>query len=206
MATTTEKNKTTAAAAPLAIPTLDRDAWKKDLPEGFSDADFKKVGALTPIYSSEYAFANKLPPAVGWIVRLEMVQIDKTKEEEPRPFLRVELLSDNIGILGAKRDQKAVHIKKGEDILVPVSGAIKNIEQIKIACVDPMNIYLAKFEVVGQEQVNDKPSAMWVIDTQLNKNTRPRDGRFLLNTSQVNPNPIKEYVTTDGEVVAVPQN
>lgn len=160
--------------------------FSKFLPEGYDAKDLRKVGGLTPIYAPKLAFEQKWDPVVGFIDRvmvLDMGEEIKDEKQRYRPFLVVELTSPNKGAVGPKSEQEVVSLNKGDDILVPVSGSIKNVKALEIAATDPANVYLGMFRVLGEKDLQQagKPSPMWVIDARLHSKTKKREGRFLLS-------------------------
>lgn len=195
-----KNDKNTAPAADVK----DDFDYSQFLPEGYDAKELRKVGGLTPIYAAGPAYENKWPPCAGWIVGIEVLDMGgehKDPKQRFRPFLRLESTCKTKAAVGKKREQEIVDIDVGQDILMPLSGNIRNVKEIQIASADPKNTYLGIFRVTGSRQVNDEPSEMWVIDSRLHPKARVREGRFLLTQTQNIPAQMQEGgVTATGEV------
>lgn len=179
--------------------------YSKYLPEGFEAADLKKLGGLTPIYSAEAAVEHKLPPCVGWMDRIEKLDIggekEKNHDQRYRDFIRVQLTYATKGITGAGDNAELVEVNAGEDILMPMSGAIKNIVSLRAAISDPSKVYLGFFRPTGEQLDTGRPSPMWVIDAQLHPKSVKREGRFALPANVVHTPEISgQGVTPTGAV------
>lgn len=145
----------------------------KFLPEGFSLDDFKKVGGLRPICVPE---PNMGRPIVGYIVaELDMPQ---RKDKSDWSALLITLISPAM----AKAGEDIVEIPPGREVLIPVSGSIKNNGDVRAAALDPKNVYIGIFTVTGQVDVG-KASDMWDYDVRVAMDKpQPRTGAFALYT------------------------
>lgn len=173
------------AASSKPTTTEEKDIFAEFMPAGWDSADNRKVGGLDPIYAFKGAYEQKWPPVIGLMVGIELldmgVAIEDPKQRH-REFLRVELKTATKGVLGSNEKQEVVECAVGSDILIPMSGAIKNIKTIRTLIGDVNNVYLGCFMVTGQLPLNQpgKPTPMWQIDARINNKAVPREGRFNL--------------------------
>ena len=145
----------------------------KFLPEGFSLDDFEKVGGLRPICPPEI---NAEVPVVGILVALLDMPPRKSDNSAWQGLL-VHLLST---AQAQTMDGEIVSISAGNDIIVPVGGALRNNQDLLSAAVDPYKVTPVIFEVLGQRDTG-KQSLMWDYEVKLAfKKQRPRDGAFAL--------------------------
>ena len=184
-----------AKNAPAAGPAADDEMvddfdYSKFLPEGYEADGLKKIGSLVPIYAAKLAFEQGWDPVVGKLISIDVRDMgDKIPDPKQRyrEFALVELAHPTKAVTGSGDNQRVVAVKKGEDVLVPVSGNIKNIRDLRVAAADPGNISLVVFRCIGSRKLNvpGKPSPMWVIDARIHAKTTPRVGRYLLSTAQI---------------------
>jgi hypothetical protein len=197
MAAAKGDNKQTAAEV---------DPFAGYMPEGFDAKENKKVGGLTPIWGPKPAWEQKWPPCVGFMVCVETIDHGeeiKDPKQRYREYIRMEAQVPTKGVLGPKNEQDVIDIKVGDDILMPMSGNIKNIKTIRGLIADRDNVYLAMFQVTGQQDTG-QPTPMWKIDARINSKKTPRAGRFALPPSanfvpQLSGQP-GGGVTSDGRV------
>lgn len=153
--------------------------YSKFLPEGFEAKELRKIGGLTPIYAGKLALEQKWSPCVGYIVAMET--LDMGEDEEPkqryREFLIIEVSAPTKGVLGPKNEQEIVDVEKGGQILMPLSGNLKNIKSLRAAAGDSKRVYVGVFRVTGQKDTG-RPTEMWVIDARIHPKTIERTGRF----------------------------
>ena len=178
-------------------------------------------GKLAPIFNLEMAHARKLA-CFGKIVRLEGIPMtepvvkkingeDVTVDSGIRYFLRMEAIKPTLGTRGDRDQQEEVPVKKGEDILMPLSGNIKNVEDLKAAVAHPTEVSIVGFRVIGQRKVNNKGNAMWDIETMFHPAKLRREGRYLFGSGNAVTDVSKQIAgttstgaqyTKDGEVLS----
>jgi hypothetical protein len=163
------------------------------LPAGFSLDDFEKVGGLRPICPPEI---NAETPIVGYVFALLPMPKRKADNSDWDGLL-VKLLST----AQAKTvEGEIVTIEAGRDVIIPVSGALKNNQDLISAAVDPFLVTPAIFEVVGQLDTG-KESKMWMYEVQLAfKKQVKRTGAFALyhKPAEVSSQPRGQVVDRNG--------
>lgn len=141
------------------------------LPEGFEESDFAATGGLRPIVGPELLMEA---PVVGWIVsRIEM----PPREDGSKWDAFIVQLT---GPCKAISDGDVIDMAKGDEVIIPISGALKNNREMTMAAMSPTQVFLGIFSVLGQKDVG-RPSPMWVFDCRLHKKTIPRVGTFALH-------------------------
>ena len=186
-----DKNTAPAAVTDDMDEMIDDDFdYSKFLPEGYQAEGLRKIGSLTPIYSMQAALNEKWDPCVGRLINISVMDMGEKitdMKQRYREFALVELAHATKAVRGSGDAQEIVSLRKGDDVLVPVSGAIKNIRDLRVAAADPNNISIVVFRCVGTKKLNQpgKPSAMLVIDARIHAKTAPRTGRYILTAAQV---------------------
>ena len=178
-------------------------------------------GKLAPIFNLEMAFQRKLA-CFGKIVRLEKIPMtdpivqkingqEVVTDDGMRYFLRMEAIKPTLGTRGDRDQQEEVPVKAREDILMPLSGNIKNVEELKAAVAHPTEVSIVGFRVIGQRKVNNKGNQMWDIETMFHPTKLRREGRYLLGASNAITDVSKQIAghtstgvphTADGEVLS----
>lgn len=169
-----DKNQKTTAAKAGEVEQFDKKYdLAKFLPEGFSLDDFESVGGLRPLCPPEI---NAETPIVG--IPYALLDMPPRKSDNsPWQGILVSLLST---AQAQTNDGELVTIEPGDDVIIPVSGALKNNQDLLSAVVDPFKVTPAIFEVTGQQDTG-KPSKMWVYEVQLAfKKQRSRQGAMAL--------------------------
>ena len=164
---------------PTEMPKPKQLNLKGLLPEGFDEKDFAITGGLRPIVSPELMMDN---PVVGWIVtRQEMP--DRDDGTAWSAFL-VQLTGPCKAV--DRGENEIIEVPAGSEVIIPISGALRNNRELQIAALDPARVYLGIFSVSGQVNVG-KPSPMWAFDVLLHKRTIPREGAFALHNRAAAP-------------------
>lgn len=164
--------KTQAQAASKGPKALSEINLKAFLPEGFSEKDFDIVGGLRPICSPE-SMLDPDSPVVGWVVAL----LDMPNREDGSEWRA--LLVELTGNATAKVGDDIVVIPAGKEVLIPVSGALKNNPELLNAAFDATRVFLGIFRIIGQVDTG-KPSKMWEYEVALHKKTIARVGKYTL--------------------------
>lgn len=171
-------------------------------PELAGDAEgLRSVGGLTPIYNSKEAFEGDWPPLCGYMVGVEEIEVDsenKDPEQRVRPFLRVQITTPTKATTGNRRDGYEIQdMNVGDDVFLPMSGAIRNITQIHAACAHDSSYFFGYFKVVNQQQLHgaNQLTPMWVIDARIHTKGLPRKGRFVHQVRQ-----LSQGATSTGEL------
>lgn len=186
-----DKKKTPMAAGTAAKPNPKDFDWASVMPAGYEAEGLHSIGGLTPIYASETAFEEGWTPCVGHLVRLDTIDIGGEKEKDPnqrwRKFIRVQCAVATKGVLGSGENQKIVDVEPEQDILMPLSGNLKNVEELLAALADPDRVFLGAFRVLGKKDIGrPKGQEMWEIDSKLHSKTIARTGRFTLKQGEHN--------------------
>lgn len=187
-----DKNKNKAPMVGAAVQTKSKDFdWASVMPAGYEAEGLHDIGGLTPIYASEPAFEEGWAPCIGHLVRLDTIDIGGEKEKDPkqrwRKFVRVQLAVATKGVLGSGENQKIVDVDAEQDILMPLSGNLKNVEELLAALADPDRVFLGVFRVLGKKDIGrPKGQEMWEIDSKLHNKTIARTGRFTLKQGETN--------------------
>lgn len=161
-------------------PNADKFDYSAYLPEGVELTDVYKTGGLTPIFSPEQAFTEELVVA-GWIDRIFSLPTQReNKEDEYTPYM-IMLREIHTDTMGTQKDTQGnnapIEVKKGKDILIPITGNLKTNRELITAVMDPTQSHFGIFRVVGTMKL-DQPTPMWVWDCRLVTKTRPRAGVF----------------------------
>lgn len=154
------------------------------LPEGWSAKELRKIDGLTPIYAPELALDHKWTPCVGFMDRIISIDFgEDQKDNRFREFIVMQLTADTKGVRGDKSNREVVDVKAGEDILMPMSGNIKNITVLRAALANNEKVYIGAFRVTGKLDTG-MPTPMWKIDSFLHPKSDKRQGRFLLGMDE----------------------
>ena len=177
--------------------------WSKYQLDGFSDSDFEAIGGLAPIYAPKMAFENNFPPLIGYAVRTQFLpEVQMGKEVFIPKMLMICVQVPTKGVTGKRRDgQEIVDVKKGDFVLVPVTGNLETNERLLAAADHPDTVSVVRMRVKGQRQVNDMPSPMWDWDVQIAPNKRlNRRGTEYQLLLESNERPTREL--TDGRTAS----
>lgn len=162
-----------------SIPSTQPDL-SKYMPEGYSQAELQKVGGLTPIVPAELLHDREAIVA-GWIVALlEMPpreSMSRKGEKEPWHALLIELT----GPCPAQSGQTVVERVKGDMVVVPVGGSLKNNRDLLRAATDTKNVYFGTLRVVGSIDTG-KPTEMWDYEVQVHPKPKERTGIYALQS------------------------
>lgn len=199
-----KKNGPASTEAPESGAAFD---WAAFLPKDYKAEDLKQIGSLTPIYIPEMALEQGWNPVFGDIADIEYLPTQRAGKEDawtPK-MLRVVLRAATKAMSGTKDDRQVVDLEPGQDILVPVTGALEANKELLIRAVDPKHVTTAGFRVKGTKDVG-RASPMHDWEVMVHPVLSARTGRFLLTQ----PPPPAEIVghtrtgegfTKDGEVV-----
>lgn len=161
---------------PVQAPSNDLDL-SKYVPDGFDLSDFDVVGGLRPVCPPE---VNQDNPVTGWIVALLDMPKRKSDGSEWRAIL-VQLTRP----AKAKAGDDVVDVEAGKEILIPLSGSLKNNADLLNAAVDARKVTMGMFVVTGTMDIG-KPSDMWVYEVRLAlKKQIAREGAFALYNKPV---------------------
>lgn len=165
---------------------FDANAFFKDAGLKYTEEDLRDVGGLMPIYASEHAAEEKWPALFGLMLGIKMIEVDKTArtvEEGTRPFLVIEAEVATKALSGTGEDRQTIDIEPGERVLLPVSGAVKNRDEILTAAMDQDEVHRALFIVTGRKIKMKKAGRndMWEVVTKMVDDPIPRRGRYLFN-------------------------
>lgn len=177
MAKTNEKNVSVDAST-----SKDIFDYSQYLPAGYDAKDLKSIGGLTPIYAAELALAQNWAPAVGWMDRITVIDMDADEKDLKQRFREFIIMQSTVktkGIRGKRDDREIIDVMPGDDILVPMSGNIKNISVLRAALADNDKVYLGVFRVTGTKNTG-RPTDMWTIESFIHPKHAPREGRFAL--------------------------
>lgn len=173
--------------------------------------DIHDVGGLTPIYASEYAAEEEWPPLFGLMLGFREIPVDKNDPDQGvRPFIIVEVKIPTKGLAGTGDDRHVVDIETGERVLMPVSGAIKNREELLMAVADPDTISQGLFRVTGRKirMKERRKNDMWEVVSKLVGDAIPRKGRYAqislsggMRTKQLGEG---DASTANGQTAALP--
>ena len=148
-----------------------------------SEEEIRDVGGLTPIYASEHAAEEKWAPLFGLMLGFREIPVDKNDPDQGvRPFIIVEAKIPTKGLAGTGEDRHVIDIEVGERVLMPVSGAIRNREELLMAVADPDSVHQGLFRVTGRKikMKERRKNAMWEVVSKLVGNPIPRKGRYAI--------------------------
>lgn len=169
----TKQNPARTAAQAANVREFTAADLKAFLPAGFEAADFDVVGGLRPIVSPDILFEGQ-QPLVGFIVAL----LDMPPREDKSEWRA--LLVETTGNVSAKVGEDTVVIPAGKEILLPLSGSLKNNPDLLNAACDGSRVFLGIFSVKGQVDTG-KQTPMWDFEVQLHKKTIARTGKYSLH-------------------------
>lgn len=157
----------------------------KYLPEGFDASGFESVGGFIPIVPAQLTH-DEHSPVMGWIVGvIDMPQRESLNnrkgEKEDWQTIQVHLMAPTKALLNGE----VLEIPPGKDVMIPINGSLKNNHELLMAACDHTKVYLGQFSVTGQQDTSGgKLNPMWAYDVKLHKQTKAREGRYLLKTTQ----------------------
>jgi len=169
------------------------------LPEGFKADGLRKIGTLTPLWLAKQVVLHRYPSCVGFPIGLKLIEL-KHEQDPAKRWTRnlvVVLAQPAVGCLGNQVDgYEPVMLKSAQRIIVPVSGALKNAEELMAAAMDPDNVYLTILEawsdspksrlgVTGRLKPMPGRNPMQEIDTFLHIQPTKREGMFLFDEAEV---------------------
>lgn len=168
---------------------FDANAYFADAGLKYKEEDLRDVGGLMPIYASEYAAEEKWPPLFGLLLGIRMIEVDKTArtaEEGTRPFLIVEAEVATKALSGTGDDRQSIDIEPGDRLLMPISGALKNRDELLTAAMDADEVHRALFIVTGRKVKMKKAGRndMWEVVTKMVDDPIPRRGRYVFNPAR----------------------
>jgi hypothetical protein len=188
--------------------------WSAFIPKEHKATDLRAIGGLTPIYVPEEALGQKFPPVYGKMDRIEYLPTQRVgqKDEWTPAVIRVNCLVPTKAMAGTKEDRVLVDVAAGEDVLIPITGNLKNNKTLLISAVDAGFVHIAGFRVKGQKDIGRAAGQeMWDWEVMLLTNPAPeaRAGRFLLaQTVTVGPSALLQTssgVPYDGKTGEVQQ-
>lgn len=159
--------------------------WKKILDTAYEGAvstdDMKKLGGLVPIYASENAVEENWPPLVGLLVAVTTLEFKKetTPEQRWRDFYVVECEMPTKAVDGVGENREVIDRQKGDYVLMPKSGALKNVMELDIAAKDTQYVHRVAFRVTGERVDIGRPKGqeMWPIESFIIAKPIPRTGK-----------------------------
>lgn len=156
----------------------------------FTEDDLRDLSAILPIYSFEDAAEEKWPPLFGLLcnrIRIEVNKLEKNPEQRWRWFYVVEAEIPTHALAGTGEDRETIDVEAGQYVLMPESGALKNLNELKMAAIDPDFVYRAVFRLTGRKIDLGKPgrNPMWEVEAKLIEEQNPtkRSGRYLLQNT-----------------------
>ena len=179
-----DNKKKSEPLAGAALSSDDEDLLQY-LPEGMDLKDLHKTGGLTPTYSPKHALDGAFPRVAGYIDRIMVLPTmaqGKDDEFTPVMILLRELVKPTKATVGRDDDRQVVDVEAGKDILIPLTGNLKNNKELINALADQSKVYFCVAKVVGQQKVNNQPSKMWVWDLRIcdKSQAKPREGIYAL--------------------------
>lgn len=174
-----------------AAPTVDEfdyTSFFKDAGLKYTEEDLRDVGGLMPIYASEHAAEENWPPLFGLMLGIRNIHVDKTtktEEEGKRLFIVVEAEVATKGLQGTGDDREVVDIEPGQRILMPVTGAVKNLDEVLTNAMDDEQVHRCLFRVTGERIKMKKPgrTPMWEVKTKMVDDPIPRRGRYAFHAA-----------------------
>ena len=190
-------------AAPTSAPSnatkngIDVSIDASILPEGFSAAEFQVTGQLTPIYAAKDAYESRWPKLIGFMKGIEQLPTVGEGATAYTPMMiRFKVIAATKAIQGSGDKQETVDIPVGGEVLLPISGNLKNNAKILSAANNPNEYFLCQVVAVGQVKTG-KPSPMWELNVQLHPKGQRRAGtEFALMVAA----PTALLQTADGSV------
>lgn len=157
-----------------------------------TDDDFVVVGGLRYICLPEN---NEGRPITGWTVAL----LDMPEKFKWKQAILLNLTSSARVV----QDDETIDAQPGDDVLIPVSGNLKNNAELLKACVDPRIVTMARFTYLGEKDIG-KPSPMKEFEVALAlKKQIARTGQFALyNQPQAGAFIPGEVLNGDGKPAA----
>lgn len=135
-----------------------------------TDDDFEEVGGLRYVCLPEL---NEGKPVTGWLVSL-LTMPEKFKWQQAILVCLTE--PANVVV-----DDETIQAQPGEDVLIPVSGNLKNNDALLKACVDTKEVIMGRFTYKGEIDTG-KPSKMKEFEVKLAfKKKIQRTGAFALH-------------------------
>lgn len=178
--------------------------WDQFLPEGFSIEDAKKLGDLTPMYIPELAFSAEAPPVFGLLVGIHVLptqNVGKTNKEgrsmewTPRALV-IEALKETVGWIGKKDAREQVKIAAGEMVLVPMTGKLDNMPELKIHAVSDRVVPIVA-RVIGRVDTG-QADEMWDWQVYVfNAKSVPRPAKYALPNA-----PQPQVLNAQGQVIS----
>jgi hypothetical protein len=173
------EQKNVAPTAPISTNKngIDTSIDKSVLPEGFSAEEFQLTGQLTPIYAAKDAFEERWPKLIGFMKGIEeLPTVREGKDDAYTPMMiRFKVIAATKGIQGKDDKREIVEIPIGSEVLLPISGNLRNNAKLLAAATNPNEYFLAQVVATGQVRVG-KPSPMWELNVQLHPKGQRRAG------------------------------
>jgi len=153
---------------------IDADPTRGHMPEGFTEQDLEVTGGLDPLAPAKISFENK-SPVFGVLIGAEDMpprpSLDPVKRKagikEDWVSFVVLLTAPTKGQVG--KDGPVQDVPAGKIVRIPETGNLTNNRDLLRCAYDKDNVYLARFTVLGQRQVNDMPTPMWDYEVKIAK-------------------------------------
>lgn len=167
----------------MAKPAAGEFDWSSVLKKaGLAVTDMREVGGLTPIYASENAHEDNWPPLVGLLVGIQMLEFknETDPKQRTRPFFVVECEVPTMALDGTGDEREVITRDVGDYVLMPISGALKNIKELRAAAADPSLVHRVAFRVTGERENIGRPKGqeMWPIEAFLIAKPIKRTGKY----------------------------
>lgn len=165
---------------------FDELAWLQDQGVQVTEDDIQELGTLTPIYSGEVAIEEEWPPLYGKLITEQMLPIRDGNKIVERPFYVLECLVATKALAGTKETgRETVDVEKGQLVLMPKSGSIKNVKELSHAAMDPTHIYNVLFRYTGELIDTGKQSPMKKISAKFVGAPEPRSRKYQIAPVEV---------------------